>query len=68
MPFPGALEPEDLAGGGASYTQLFDDGFILPATQELKMNHSFPACTNHVRLGMTVLSKVPNFYMQLRQH
>jgi len=64
----GAFEPERLAGVGASHAQLFDDRFILPPTQELKINYSLPACASNVRLGMTGFSKVPSFYMQLRQH
>jgi hypothetical protein len=58
----GALEPELLAGGGASHAQIFDDRFILPHTQELKI--SLPACARNVRLGITGYSKVPTFYMR----
>ena len=64
----GALEPQRLAGGGASHTQLFDDRFIQPPTQELKINYSFPTCAIHVRLGMTGFSKVPTIYIQQQQH
>jgi hypothetical protein len=64
----GALEPEGIAGGGANYTQFFEDSLILPPPQKLKINYSFPACTSHVRLGMTGFSKVPTFYMQLRHN
>jgi len=64
----GALEPERFTSCRASYTQFFDDSLILSTAQELKINYSFPACTSRVRLGMTGLSKVPTFYMQLRQH
>jgi len=64
----GALEPEGFAGCSAGYTKFFDDSLILSTAQELKVNYSFPARTSHVRLGMTGFSKVPTFYMQLRQH
>jgi hypothetical protein len=64
----GSLEPEGFAGCRASYTQFFDDSLILSTAQELKINYSFPACKSHVRLAMTGFSKVPTFYMQLRQH
>jgi len=40
----GALEPELLAGRIASHTKLFDDRFILPHMQQLKINYSFSAC------------------------
>jgi hypothetical protein len=63
-----ALEPERLASCSASNAQLLNDGFILPLPQKLKINYSFPACAIHVSLGMTGISKVPTFYMQLRQH
>jgi hypothetical protein len=39
----GALEPERLAGVGASHTNLFKERFIPPPPQELKINYSFPA-------------------------
>ena len=58
----GVLEPEGLAGRRASHAQLFDDRFLLASQQELKINYSFPACTSHVRLGMTGFSKIPTFY------
>jgi hypothetical protein len=64
----GDLQPERIPGGGASHTQLLDYRFILPPTQELQINYSFPACASHVRIGMAGFSKVPNFYMQMRQH
>jgi hypothetical protein len=64
----GALEPERFTSCRASYTQIFDDSLIPSTAQELKINYSFPACTSHVRLGMTGFSKVPTFNMQLRQH
>jgi hypothetical protein len=49
----GALETERFTSCRATYTQFFDDSLILSTAQELKFNYSFPACTNHVRLGMT---------------
>jgi len=64
----GALEPERFSSCRASYTQLFYDSLILSTAHKLKINYSFPAYTSHVKLGMTGFSKVPTFYMQLRQH
>jgi hypothetical protein len=64
----GALEPESFADCQASYTKFVYDSLILPPAQELKINYSFPACTNHVRLGMMGFLKVAKFYMQLRQY
>jgi hypothetical protein len=64
----GALEPERFNGCRASYTNFFDDSLILSTAKELKNNYSFPACTSLVRLGMTGFSKVPTFYIKLRQN
>ena len=49
----GTLEPERFACRSASYTQFFDDSLILSVSQELKISYSIPACTKHVRLGVT---------------
>ena len=57
----GAPEPERLPGGGVSHAQIFDDRFVLPGPQELKINYSLPACASNVRLGMTGFSKVTTF-------
>jgi hypothetical protein len=64
----GALEPEHLAGRGASHAQLFDDRFFLASPQELRTIYSLPACASNVKLGMLGFSKVPTFYMQLCQY
>jgi len=64
----GAPKREYLAGGCAGYAQLIDDRFVLTSPKELKINYSLSKCASHVRLGMTGFSKVPAFYMQLRQH
>jgi len=61
----GALEPEHLAGGGASHAQLLDDRFVLTSPQELKINYSLLTCASHVTVVTTGFSKVPTFYMQL---
>jgi hypothetical protein len=63
----GALEPEVLAGRGASYTVLCRQ-FHSAARARNQNQLQLPACTSHVRIGMTGFSKVLTFYMQLRRH